>query len=92
MLKEYLSNIWRMSACYSSQKRKVTGFNPVIKKKKKENSVQAFCIQNMNLIGNDHFYTTNAPQYLRAHPGQKEQGKELKEKGNQGTDTGKYHS
>lgn len=46
----------------------------------------------MNLTGNDHFYTTNAPQYLRAHPGQKEQGKELKGKGNQGTDTGKYHS
>lgn len=66
--------------------------------KKKENSVQASCIQNMNLTGNDHFYTTNAPQYLRAYPGQKEQGKELKGKeaskckGNQGTDTGKYHS
>lgn len=28
MLKEYLSNIWRVSACYSSQKRKITGFNP----------------------------------------------------------------
>lgn len=28
MLKEYLSNIWRVGACYSSQKRKVTGFDP----------------------------------------------------------------
>lgn len=52
----------------------------------------------MNLTGNDHFYTTKAPQHLRAHPGQKEQGKELKGKeaskckGNQGTDKGKYHS
>lgn len=34
-LKEYLSNIWRVSACYSSQKRKITGFNSEIKKKEK---------------------------------------------------------
>lgn len=47
MLKEYLSNIWRVSACYSSQKRKITGFNPEIKRKK--NLCQAFCTKSLYL-------------------------------------------
>jgi hypothetical protein len=32
MLKKDLSNIRRVSACHSSQKRKITGFNPEIEK------------------------------------------------------------
>lgn len=32
----------------------------------------------MNLMGNDHFYTTNASQHLRVYSGQKEKDKEVK--------------
>lgn len=34
MLKKYLSNVWGVSACHSSQERKITGFNSEIKNKK----------------------------------------------------------